>query len=139
MKAIQFLPSKFLNRRASCLRSSLFLLALAVSAASAFGQTLTTLYSFGAVPGDGVAPGSGVVADKNGNLFGTTGVGGAQGSDGIVFELSPPQNTGDAWVETILHRFRGTPDGKISESRLLMTSKGALIGTTLKGGANDLG
>ncbi len=120
-------------------RVSLLLLVIGMLMSSAFGQTFTSLYSFGAVPGDGVAPGSGVVVDKNGNLFGTTGVGGIQGSNGTVFELTPPATVGNPWTETILHRFRGTPDGKISESRLIMTAKGALLGTTLRGGSVDMG
>nr|MBA3913304.1 hypothetical protein [Terriglobales bacterium] len=117
----------------------LLLIVMGCVAANAFGQTLTTLYNFGAVPGDGEAPGSGVIFDKSGNLFGTTGVGGVQGSNGIVFELSPPTVLGNPWTETILHRFQGTPDGKVSESRLAMTAKGVLVGTTLLGGANNVG
>lgn len=105
----------------------------------AFGQTLTTLYSFGAARGDGEAPTGGVIIDKAGNLFGTTGVGGVQGSDGIVFELSPPLVQGNPWTETILRRFQGQPDGKNPESRLHMTAKGVLVGTTRFGGTDDEG
>jgi len=66
-------------------------------------------------------------------------VGGIAGSDGTFFELSPPTEAGAPWTETVIHRFHGTPDGKISESRLFVTGTGGLVGTTLKGGANDLG
>jgi uncharacterized repeat protein (TIGR03803 family) len=106
---------------------------------NAFGQTLTTIYNFGGYTGDAVAPGSGVIADKNGNLFGTTGFGGINGSNGTVFELSPPVVVGNPWTESLIHRFRGTPDGKIAESRLAMTAKGMLVGTTLQGGSNNQG
>ena len=106
---------------------------------NASGQTLTTIYNFGAYPGDAVAPGSGVIADKNGNLFGTTGFGGINGSNGTVFELSPPAVVGNPWTESLIHRFRGTPDGKIAESRLAMNAKGMLVGTTLQGGSNNQG
>jgi uncharacterized repeat protein (TIGR03803 family) len=111
----------------------------ALSASCCFGQTLTVLYDFGARANDGVAPGSGVVLDNNGNVYGTTGVGGFQGSDGIVFKLTPPSSGQGDWTETILHGFRGTPDGKIAESRLTMNAKGVLYGTTNKGGSEDSG
>jgi uncharacterized repeat protein (TIGR03803 family) len=122
----------------SLLRFSLMLI-LSMMACNAFGQTFSTLYNFGAVPHDGAAPGSGVVIDHNGNLFGTTGVGGFRGSDGTVFELSPPTVAGGPWTETVLRRFWGSPDGKIPLSRLVMTSDDTLFGTTLQGGVNDLG
>jgi uncharacterized repeat protein (TIGR03803 family) len=115
------------------------LLILAMLACNAFGQTLTTLYSFGAAKLDGQAPGSGVILDKNGNLFGTTGTGGAQRSLGTVFELSPPTNGSVAWTETVLHRFHGAPDGGIVESPIVMDSSGNLFGSTLRGGTDNLG
>jgi uncharacterized repeat protein (TIGR03803 family) len=106
---------------------------------NAFGQTLTTLHSFGGVPRDGIAPVGGVVIDHNGNLFGTTGVGGSERSGGTLYELSPPSAPGDPWTETILHRFHGVPDGKTPLSRLAVTSTGSLIGTTVGGGVSDQG
>jgi uncharacterized repeat protein (TIGR03803 family) len=120
------------------LRLSL-LLALVILASSAFGQTFTTLYNFGASKTDGQAPSAGVVMDKTGNLFGVTGIGGNQFSDGTVFELSPPAVSGNPWTETVIHRFRGTPDGKTPLGHLIMTPSGALAGTTLHGGADDEG
>ncbi|MBA3912602.1 MAG: hypothetical protein H0X25_01795 [Acidobacteriales bacterium] len=117
----------------------LLMLLAATLSSQAVGQTLTTLYNFGAVRGDGEAPTGGVIVDKNGNLFGTTGVGGVQASNGTVYELSPPAVLGDPWVEIILHRFQGNPDGKNPESRLHMTAKGALVATARFGGTNDQG
>jgi hypothetical protein len=115
------------------------LLVMAALACNAFGQTLTTLHSFGGVPGYGVAPTGGVVMDQNGNLFGTTGVGGSGSFGGTLSELSLPGTKGDPWTETILHRFHGAPDGKTPLSRLSMTSTGSLIGTTVGGGSNNQG
>ncbi len=46
----------------------------------------TVLYSFSG--SDGCGPVGGLVADKNGNLFGTTMFGGSA-NDGVVFELTP--------------------------------------------------
>ena len=119
-------------------RTPLFLAVLGMLASSAFGQTLTTLYSFGAYSTDAVAPGFGVTFDKSGNLYGTTGFGGFQGINGTVFKLTPPASAGGSWTETLVHLFRGTPDGKIPQSRLVLTSQG-LVGTTEHGGADDLG
>jgi uncharacterized repeat protein (TIGR03803 family) len=111
---------------------------LSMLTGAAFGQTLTTLYNFGQSSKDGV-PGSGVIIDKNGNLYGTTGFGGIQGTDGTVFKLTPPSSGEGNWTETYVHLFRGTPDGKIPESRPILTPQGGLVGTTLQGGANNLG
>jgi hypothetical protein len=115
------------------------LVILATLSCHAFGQTLTSLYSFGSAPHDALFPGSGVIVDSNGNLFGTTGFGGRHGSFGTVYELSHPVVPGGQWVETILHRFSGTPDGKNPLGRLVMTSTGALAGTTLQGGVDGSG
>jgi hypothetical protein len=126
------------SRKAHTVRIFLLLI-LASFAANAFGQTLTTLYDFGAFRNDSRAPGSGVIIDSNGNLFGTTGFGGSDLNGGTVFELSPPAVPGDPWTETVLRRFRGAPDGKIPLGRLVMTSNDMLFGTALRGGVNDLG
>jgi uncharacterized repeat protein (TIGR03803 family) len=105
----------------------------------AFGQTVTTLYSFGARSGDGVDPQAGVTFDKFGNLYGATAVGGISGSNDILFKLSPPTGPGDFWTETIIDAFRGQPEGKVPECRLILTSSGRLIGTTLQGGTKNMG
>jgi len=46
-----------------------------------------------------------LVADAQGNLYGTTSQGGTYNT-GIVFEVSPGQN--GQWTETVLHEFTGT-------------------------------
>jgi uncharacterized repeat protein (TIGR03803 family) len=48
----------------------------------------TPLYAFGTNNGDGVFPSAGLVQDTQGNLYGTTSVGGAH-SAGVVFKLTP--------------------------------------------------
>ena len=88
------------------------------------------LYSFG--PGtDGEYPGSGLIQDAAGNLYGTTGYGGASGN-GTVFKIS---KTGK---ETILHSFTGT-DGQYPFCTLLADSAGNLYGTTSYGGTFNVG
>ena len=110
-----------------------------IGCAFSSGQTLTTLYSFGSNPGDGVDPQAGIVFDQAGNLYGTAAVGGISGSDGILFQLSPPAIKGNPWTETILHKFRKAPDGNIPECRVILRANGNLFGTTWGGGANNLG
>ncbi len=83
------------------------------------------LYSFG--PGtDGEYPGSGLIEDAEGNLYGTTGYGGASGN-GTVFRISK------SGTETILYSFTGT-DGQYPFATLLRDSAGTLYGTTSAGG-----
>ena len=65
--------------------------------------------------------------------------GGSGGPDfgGVIFKLTPPQNQGDPWTETVLHSFGG-PDGFRSLSRLVRRG-GAMYGTTSAGGLNGTG
>jgi uncharacterized repeat protein (TIGR03803 family) len=64
---------------------ALFLLC-ATTAIALHGQTFTTLHSFDGT--DGKVPEAGLVQATNGNLYGTTGSGGANGH-GTVFKISP--------------------------------------------------
>ena len=102
-----------------------------------FGQTLTTLYNFGSHAHDGADPQAGVVFDETGNLYGATAIGGKAGSNGILFELKPTSL--GLWSEIVLHKFQGRPDGKIPEGRVIFGSMGTLVGTTSRGGVNDMG
>ncbi|HZQ68488.1 MAG TPA: choice-of-anchor tandem repeat GloVer-containing protein [Terriglobales bacterium] len=113
--------------------ATLMLLLLSNCAA---GQTLTTLYNFGSVAGDGTNPQTGVVVDGAGNLYGTAALSGNSRGAGSVFQLSP--QGGGSFTENLLHLFHGTPDGDTPESRLVLMN-GTLFGTTLLGGANNMG
>lgn len=97
------------------------------------GGTETVLYSFGGPP-DGATPyTSGVVRDKSGNLYGTTGAGGAS-NQGAVFKLTP------ARAETVLHSFVADgKDGVLPIGGLVMDPAGNLYGTTNKGGTANAG
>lgn len=80
--------------------------------------TETVLHSFDRNT-EGFRPVTGVILDKSGNIYGTNFF-----SD--AFELSPPQQKGGSWTETILYVF--PEDGP---SNLLMSKWGkALYGTT---------
>src|SRR5262249_60618303 len=74
------------------------LIAAAGFSSGAAAQQLTTLYSF--TGGDGANPGSSLIADPAGNLYGTTAGGGA-GGQGTGIQLGPP---GDPTRAPKIHR-----------------------------------
>jgi len=94
----------------------------------------TILYNFGP-PATGFSPIGGVILDKAGNLYGTTGYGGPCDC-GVVYRLSHNQN--DTWTYTVLHEFSNF-DGALPYSALTFDSHGNLFGTTLGGGAYGVG
>jgi len=95
------------------------------------GGTLTTLHSFCAQSTqyctDGLGP-DGLVQATNGNLYGTTTGGGANG-DGTVFKITP------SGTLTTLHTFDRT-DGSGPYAGLVQATNGNLYGTTYSGGAS---
>ncbi len=99
----------------------------------------TVLHTFSNSP-DGALPNGRLLFDNNGNLFGTTYLGGNVNSNcpygcGTVFELSP--NSNGTWTEIVRVRFSGTPDGSGPEAGLVQDVAGNLYGTTLTGGKNS--
>ena len=77
----------------------------------------------------------GLIADSNGNLFGTTFGGGANG-DGTVFEIVKTP-TGYAATPTTLVSFTDT-NGALPDGSLIADSNGDLLGTTQsRGSPND--
>jgi uncharacterized repeat protein (TIGR03803 family) len=95
----------------------------------------TTLYSFcsQANCADGFYPYSGLMQASNGNLYGTTFEGGANGNYGTVFEITTSGKL------TTLYSFcaqTGCTDGEFPSSGLVQDAKGILYGTTGGGGAN---
>jgi uncharacterized repeat protein (TIGR03803 family) len=89
---------------------------------------------------DGDFPMSGLALDPQGNLFGTTYLGGTGSclgpltGCGVVFELSPPAQPGGDWTETILYAFSGGTDGGLPTAPVVFDGKGNLHGTTEAGG-----
>jgi uncharacterized repeat protein (TIGR03803 family) len=72
-----------------------------------------------------------LIMDAAGSLYGTTGIGGADGY-GTVFKLA--QSAGK-WKETVLHSFTDRDrDGAMPLSGVIFDSAGNLYGTTSKGG-----
>jgi uncharacterized repeat protein (TIGR03803 family) len=104
----------------------------------AAGQTAWTekvLYSF-AGPGDGSVPSSGLLAGKDGVLYGVTGSGGANGY-GVVFALTPPAAGQTAWTESVLYSFAGGNDGIAPYGTLVSDANGVLYGSTTNGGGSS--
>jgi uncharacterized repeat protein (TIGR03803 family) len=81
---------------------------------------------------DGKYPGNaGLIADSEGNLYGTTARGGKNKSgsnSGTVFKLAPDG------TETVLYRFKGGKDGALPSGGLITDGIGNLYGTTEFGG-----
>ena len=103
---------------------------------------LTALVSFCALANcaDGMTPQGGVIADAHGNLFGTTGCGGAH-NGGTVFEIRKTRR-GYASTPTILVSFcalANCADGLTPGAALIADAEGNLFGTTFNGGANSEG
>jgi uncharacterized repeat protein (TIGR03803 family) len=102
--------------------------------------TETILYEFNG--NQGSRPEGGVIADKSGNLYGTTAYGGGGtcillGGNvgcGVAYELSPPAKKGGQWTYTILYNFQGGKDGQIPQGNLTLDKAGNVYGATLYGG-----
>ena len=113
------------------------------------GYQETVLYNFCSAGGsdctDGKGPWSGVVADADGDLFGTANTGGANQINsigaGVVFELIPNESK-TAYTETVLYNFcseSDCSDGITPYNGLLMDQDGDLFGTTDFGGSGSDG
>ncbi|HTT84676.1 MAG TPA: choice-of-anchor tandem repeat GloVer-containing protein [Rhizomicrobium sp.] len=92
----------------------------------------TVLHAFAGQPSDGAWPWGGVIADKAGNLYGTTSQGGANNA-GTVFKVSP------GGTETTLYTFTGGSDGGDPLASLIADKAGNHYGTTSMGGAENSG
>jgi len=102
----------------------------------------TTLLSFDANNDNPAVPYSGVIFDKEGNLYGTLMDGGGNYKNceygcGAVYEL-----TADG-TENLLYQFQGmgngSSDGALPYASLVRDSKGNLYGTTHVGGTDNFG
>ncbi len=97
--------------------------------------------------GTGTQPLGGVIFDAAGDLYGTTFYGSGTSSasiappklagGGVVYQLTP--SVSGPWTETVLHSFAGDPDGFQPGYGSLLLRAGALYGTTMLGGASNVG
>jgi uncharacterized repeat protein (TIGR03803 family) len=109
----------------------LAIMALVMAAAmpSAQAQHFHVLHEFQDAPKDGASPGGALVRDAAGNLYGTTGFGGAH-SAGVVYKID------SSGAESILFSFDGT-HGSIPKSSLILDQAGNLYGTAAGGPNGD--
>ncbi|HEX3651693.1 MAG TPA: choice-of-anchor tandem repeat GloVer-containing protein [Rhizomicrobium sp.] len=99
------------------------------------GSNYTVLHAFQGIfqNSDGSFPHSGLTLNKtDGMLYGTTINGGNSNDLGTVFKINPRSGT-----ETVVHAFSGS-DGAHPYGNLYV-KKGAIYGTTVAGGASNLG
>ena len=100
--------------------------------------TLAVLHHFAGPPTEGIAP-KALIADGQGNFYGSTLYGGSGGNlatGGTIFEVTP-----DGTVKT-LYNFcsqMNCLDGSVPEGGLISDSQGNLYGTTFFGGAYNSG
>ena len=96
---------------------------------------LTSLYSFcrqGESCRDGAEPNGGLIQGINGDLYGTTEVGGTNGGYGTIFSMTL------GGLRTTLYSF-DMVHGQNPEAALVQTTDGDLYGTTLHGGLAGYG
>ena len=97
----------------------------------------TPLYFFGTGAADAQSPYDGLIEGSDGNLYGTTYVGGANGV-GAVYKVTK------AGAEAVLYSFSGSftassPDGAGSKAGLVQACDGNFYGTTVAGGTHNHG
>ncbi len=102
------------------------------------GGVLTTLHSFCSEASctDGSNPEGAMVQGEDGNLYGITAAGGANGSTGTLFKITLSGSL------TTLHSFcsqSDCTDGGYPSAGMVQGTDGNLYGTTSEGGANNFG
>jgi uncharacterized repeat protein (TIGR03803 family) len=115
------------------LNFAFFVIALAMCASPALAKkTVNVIHSFGETATDPSPPDGELIADKNGNLYGTTALGGTY-SWGTVFKAGPDGET------TTLYSFDYTTTGGEPSGPLIADKNGNLYGVALIGGPNSQG
>src|SRR5579872_1117514 len=126
-------PCKFTS---AVFRLSPVLMLIAALGGSAFVAQESVLHTFRGSAHGFWAQG-GLVSDGQGNLYGTTLLGGAHSNRaGTVFKLTP--TSGGGWTQTVIHSFSGA-DGQQPTASMIFDTAGNLYGTTQYGGASGNG
>ena len=97
------------------------------------GSQYAVLHAFGANANDGATPLTGLVQGRDGMLYGTTSLGGTNGT-GMVFRLGT-----DGSGYTILHTCGGISGDAASPTALIQGADGALYGVAQMGGSDAAG
>ena len=107
------------------------------------GGSLMTLHNFSALSGtktngDGAGPYAALLLGHDGNFYGTTNVGGANGT-GTTFKITP------GGMFTLLHTFSAVDangknaDGNVPAGTLIENANGVFYGTAFRGGTSAAG
>jgi hypothetical protein len=105
--------------------------------AAGYASMPTTLVFFSFHGDNGASPSGSLIIDANGNLLGTTDIGGGAQGNGTVFEIAKTA-TGYATAPTTLVSFDRN-NGAFPLGSLIIDANGNLLGTTDGGGAQDNG
>ena len=91
-------------------------------------------FGLGDTPADGQNPYSSVVVDRQGNVYGSTLVGGGTANAGTLFKIAP--TAPGQWSETVLFNFPTFANGAGPQGDLVRDAAGALYGVTQGGGSS---
>lgn len=129
-----------MNQRTRALihRSRTIVLPVLASAIAFAADPTIALYRFQGAS-DGSNPQANLIADRAGNLYGTTEYNGAGGYYGTVFKLTPPSSPGGTWTETTLYSFGNHGDGARPTAGLVFDHSGRLYGTASDSNAGGYG
>jgi uncharacterized repeat protein (TIGR03803 family) len=98
--------------------------------------TETVLHNFTG-GSDGGYPGGTVTLGPNGVLYGVGSYSGVANASGVVFQLTPPAQSGSVWTETVLHTFPAfNGDATTPATTLALDPSGNLYGTSVFGGSS---
>jgi uncharacterized repeat protein (TIGR03803 family) len=98
----------------------------------AYAAPLHVIHTFAGAPNDGARPQAALVADGQGNLYGTTEQGGTYNS-GTVYKVAPDG------TESVLYSFDFGLGGRLPYSSLILDKTGNLYGTAYAGGSGGYG
>jgi uncharacterized repeat protein (TIGR03803 family) len=128
-------------RTAALISLSILVILTVVPSGQSRAQTFQVIHNFSGGT-DGAVPLAGLIADRAGNLYGTTNSGGTglfceEYGCGTAFRLKP---AGASWVFSPLYEFQGgVNDAANPEARMVFAPNGVLYGTTDGGGLQNCG
>ena len=95
----------------------------------------SVLHTFTGAPSDGALPslGGGMVFDAPGNLYGTTGYGGAYNNAGVVFKITP------SGQYSIFYNFGGMSGDAVAPNQQMLLIGNEFYGTSSSGGTSGYG